>query len=328
MLLRSGRVSRGLLPATFFIILSFAFLLSAAQSNWEDFIPLYDALHWLLWVSLAPMSTLLIVQISRVTEIPQLRYFNLLLLVPIACYFAALYARSFGDCSRLSNCNALPEWLDVLGLIIGTISLLTIWVKRSVIGSVIERKNGRERYWLMMALIAMSSLLLFTTFLGIYDVISIEQQNAIRIVTGIAFAYVASTSLFRIYPYAVYIKPKNDKNALTDKEIAVAMNIESLLHRDHVYQEASYNRAKMAKELDISESQLSKIINSHFEKTVPQLLNELRIEDAKNLLVQTDIDVASLSEEAGFNSLATFNRVFKEIEGVAPGQYREKNSKK
>ncbi len=330
MLFRSGRLSRGLLPAAFFLILSFAFLFTAAQQSWGGFSYYYDQILWVLWTVCAPLSVLLIVQILRVTEIPRLAYFNLLLLVPIAYYFAFTYAKSFGGCLTLKSCEGLMEWLDVFGLIIGAISLLTIWVKRDLIDGVRLRKNGRERYWLIIALIAMNIILLLTALVSFNDIIDADIQKSIRVLMGIAFTYVASTSLFRIYPYAVYIKPrdKSDKNHLSDKDIGVAMGVEMLLYRDKAYQEQSYNRAKMAKELGVAESTLSKIVNLYFEKSVPLLLNELRVDEAKVLLQQTDVDIATLSEEVGFNSLASFNRVFKEITGFAPGRFRELAVKK
>ena len=38
---------------------------------------------------------------------------------------------------------------------------------------------------------------------------------------------------------------------------------------------------------------------------------------------ETQADIITISQEAGFNSIATFNRVFKEIAGVSPSQYRQ-----
>jgi len=92
---------------------------------------------------------------------------------------------------------------------------------------------------------------------------------------------------------------------------------------EKVYHEPAYSRADLARECEVSEAALSRIINLHFSKTFPQLMNEHRIEDAKRMLKETDASVRTVAGEVGFNSLATFNRVFKELTGSSPGQFRQ-----
>ena len=110
---------------------------------------------------------------------------------------------------------------------------------------------------------------------------------------------------------------------LDNSEIEIALKIEKLINSEKVYHEPSYGRAEMAKDLGISESNLSKIVNAYFRKSVPQLLNGFRVEDAKFFLRKTEVDITTIAGEAGFNSIATFNRVFKEIQGVSPSDYRK-----
>ena len=58
-------------------------------------------------------------------------------------------------------------------------------------------------------------------------------------------------------------------------------------------------------------------------KSFPQLLNEKRVETAKTLLLDTDASIKIVAQEVGFNSLPSFNRVFKEVEGQSPSSYRK-----
>ncbi|HRQ60972.1 MAG TPA: helix-turn-helix domain-containing protein, partial [Alphaproteobacteria bacterium] len=141
---------------------------------------------------------------------------------------------------------------------------------------------------------------------------------------GLGFVYLATTSLFRIYPPSVREMPssENDETHLSDRELDLALKIDGLMSYEKIYQEPGYTRTDLARELGVPETTLSKIINLHFKKSFPQMLNEGRVEDAKKLLVETDAEVAVIAREAGFNSLASFNRVFKEISGEAPSQYR------
>ena len=51
-------------------------------------------------------------------------------------------------------------------------------------------------------------------------------------------------------------------------------------------------------------------------------LSRLRIEKAKNLLLNPNLRVSEIAYEIGFQSLTHFNRVFKHIVGYSPTKYR------
>lgn len=54
-----------------------------------------------------------------------------------------------------------------------------------------------------------------------------------------------------------------------------------------------------------------------------QLINEERIKFAKELLIQPEVSVKEAGYAAGFNDPNYFCRLFKKIEGMAPGSYRK-----
>jgi AraC-like DNA-binding protein/ligand-binding sensor protein len=51
-------------------------------------------------------------------------------------------------------------------------------------------------------------------------------------------------------------------------------------------------------------------------------VSRLRIEKAKNLLLNRNLRVSEIAYEVGFQSLTHFNRVFKKVLGMAPTRYR------
>jgi len=58
-------------------------------------------------------------------------------------------------------------------------------------------------------------------------------------------------------------------------------------------------------------------------------LNEYRINYVKKLISENNLQKVTLMyiyTEAGFSNQATFNRVFKQIEGVTPSEYITKNA--
>ena len=67
---------------------------------------------------------------------------------------------------------------------------------------------------------------------------------------------------------------------------------------------------------------LSRMFRQHTGMTFTQYLSQRRVEMAMELLSATRMPVTQVALQCGFNSIATFNRVFREIKGCTPTQYR------
>ena len=152
--------------------------------------------------------------------------------------------------------------------------------------------------------------------------IDLEDTILIRTFLGLGLVYVAGTSLFRIYPQAVQIVERGSRE-MNPEEKNIAQRIEGLLAMEKIYQEPHYTRADLARELELPESVVSKVINVHFGKSFPQLLNEKRVADATKLLTETTLAIKDVAEQVGFNSTASFNRVFRDLTGQTPSTYRK-----
>jgi len=86
---------------------------------------------------------------------------------------------------------------------------------------------------------------------------------------------------------------------------------------------------------DLSLGQVAKAMNTStfyfckmFKKATginfTDYLSRVRIEKAKNLLLNPNLRISEIAFEVGFQSLTHFNRVFKNILGQSPSEYREK----
>jgi AraC-like DNA-binding protein len=51
-------------------------------------------------------------------------------------------------------------------------------------------------------------------------------------------------------------------------------------------------------------------------------LSRIRIEKAKNLLLNPNLRISEVAYQVGFQSLTHFNRIFKKLAGQSPTQYR------
>ena len=72
----------------------------------------------------------------------------------------------------------------------------------------------------------------------------------------------------------------------------------------------------------VSVSYLSRQFRRYTGKTVITYLNELRVQAAQALLIQTDEPVETIAERAGFESPKYFSRIFRAKMGISPKSYR------
>ena len=92
------------------------------------------------------------------------------------------------------------------------------------------------------------------------------------------------------------------------------------------YMEKNYSKTVSLKliseEFHLNANYISQLIKSETGLTYTQYLTELRIGKAKELLEQTAMSLAEISEAVGFNDYFYFIKKFKNAVGVTPGKYR------
>ena len=78
----------------------------------------------------------------------------------------------------------------------------------------------------------------------------------------------------------------------------------------------------IANALHISKFHISHLLNDKLGLSFSTYLNSLRINEACDLLEDTDKKIADISEEVGFGSIRSFNRTFSTTMNMSPLQYR------
>lgn len=324
--MRGRQIAHAGLPLVYFLVLGCAFTADFAQARLQIETDLYFYIQWALWFIGPPLSVLVVIQLADMTRSPPLRDYWVILLLPLSFMLSFLAADTAIGCTPDEPCKELHELLVVTGLMAGTISLLVIFSKKDLLKNVTKQRFGRERYWLIFFLIILNTLFLFAMLLTLTKHISAAEAVLLRNVLGLGFVYLVSTSFLRLFPRTSARAATAAADELTSAERALAEKIEQLLTFDKVYQEPTYSRANLAQECGVSETVVSRVINLHFKKSFPQLMNEHRIQDAKQLLKETSATIQNIAQDVGFNSLPSFNRVFKDMTGKAPSQYRKKAS--
>lgn len=69
---------------------------------------------------------------------------------------------------------------------------------------------------------------------------------------------------------------------------------------------------------------LNRLFVKHTGSTVHKYILNLRINRAKELLLNTNLSLASIAERVGFNSNTHFSEYFKQVEGVPPMEFRKR----
>jgi YesN/AraC family two-component response regulator len=71
---------------------------------------------------------------------------------------------------------------------------------------------------------------------------------------------------------------------------------------------------------------IARCMQKEFNCSPSEYLLRFRIEQAKHQLMQTDLPIALIAEEVGFNHAAYFTSCFTKCEGISPRQYRQRFS--
>ena len=79
---------------------------------------------------------------------------------------------------------------------------------------------------------------------------------------------------------------------------------------------------ELSKDLGISEQKLKAGFKELYQQTIWDHANNVRMNTAVTLLIETELSVSEISEKIGYQSQAAFINMFKKWCGVTPGQFR------
>lgn len=79
-----------------------------------------------------------------------------------------------------------------------------------------------------------------------------------------------------------------------------------------------------ADKANMSKEAFCRFFKLRTRKTFTQYIQQLRINEAQKLLLETDLSISTIAFRVGFENLSYFNRAFKAILGVTPRDWRKK----
>lgn len=134
-----------------------------------------------------------------------------------------------------------------------------------------------------------------------------------------------------LLPKMVVHRPvkKYSNSGLSEKDMeAIRETLQKVMAEQKPYLDPSLTINHLAELVKCNRHHLSQVLNESLERSFYDYINHYRVEEARQLLLdhtRRGHKIAAVAYDAGFNSLSTFNDVFKKMAGVTPSQFK-KNS--
>lgn len=120
------------------------------------------------------------------------------------------------------------------------------------------------------------------------------------------------------------IEPEKEKITVENSDDNEASNF--IVNNAIKYMENNYmskiTLSEVAEKTYISQWHLSKLLNRTLGQNFSEILNNIRIKEAKELLKEPSLRIGDIAERVGFIDMAHFSRVFKKIVGASANEYR------
>lgn len=191
--------------------------------------------------------------------------------------------------------------------------------------------------WIRNFLIVYVFLFLLGFFFDITENIFIDlgykQVWWLHLLNGSALVYLGFMALYT-NPHRVKnlnLALNQDAHQLGEKEVVTlsyekqAKRIQSYFEENKAYENSDLTLSIVAKEIGMTNHEVSQVINNHFGVNFKEYVNRFRVQAIQEKLKDPSfahLSIFGIAMDCGFNSKATFNRVFKSITGLSPSEYK------
>ncbi|HEY0656610.1 MAG TPA: helix-turn-helix transcriptional regulator [Chryseosolibacter sp.] len=132
----------------------------------------------------------------------------------------------------------------------------------------------------------------------------------------------------------IFIK-KGKKYAHSSLKSEEANRIEEALRqvmgKDKLYLDPDLTIESLAARIKTSRHHISQVINERLNKTYADYVADLRLEEARSRLsnpANNRFTIAAIALDSGFNSVSSFNEIFKKRYGITPSKFRDQQLNK
>lgn len=190
----------------------------------------------------------------------------------------------------------------------------------------IKSDNYFRAGYLRTLFIGLISLLIIRFILPVMIYEAANAMNIFHWFVGLYFIVVSGFFITQPIQIAHHIVDDAQVHELANYEEEMKRKLNRVMTKDKVYLNPELTLNELSELLEVKLPELSGFINNNLGKNFNDFVNDYRVVEFKKLVRSADTDpratVMELAYKAGFNSKASFNRIFKESTGLTPTQYK------
>jgi AraC-like DNA-binding protein len=120
-------------------------------------------------------------------------------------------------------------------------------------------------------------------------------------------------------------------NKITDKISPETANqildqLKNIMEQERLYLRPDLDLELLSRHVDIAPKNISMVLNNYLDQSFNQWINNYRVAAFKQRLLEADhahLTLVGVAFECGFNSQASFQRIFKQVTGMVPSAYKD-----
>ena len=219
---------------------------------------------------------------------------------------------------------------SVVGISLMAFAILYVWRERQTYLAFLEKNSSAARdydpVWLrniVVALILAGIIYAVLELRPLFTNVSYNSDFPYQVVLMLVLTWLGLDAAWRLTSPFPKIRSQTEPASGSDD---LADRILNRMETDQWFLEPRLSIRDVAKRMGTNESYVSRALNrsdaSGTKLSFNQRVNYLRVAHAKTLLSTSNAPILSVAMDSGFNSKATFNRVFREITGLTPSRFR------
>ena len=311
-----------LLLAIGFAMLYYILLLNEVM----DQVPLLSYVGLAAWMAIAPLYYI----VSEILHDPKwkLRWIHLIYFPFTISYLLEGIAVHFGWPGFYHLLQNPQLYLDLWMLAFFSTGIYFFWKSVQVLKR--RRQANQNRSLLVYSRIFLGTLLLFAlVYLTIREAYFVLFE---LILIGLLelFVFILIFRIFKSFSFKhAFELPTYDNQALSPSQLQkYARKIEQVMQEEQPFLNKKLSLNDLAKLSGINPNTLSQLFSSHYHSNFYDFINDYRISYLEKRILEPNAQqftISALAEESGFNSKATFYKVFKKKHKLTPSAFIKKH---
>jgi putative ABC transport system permease protein len=155
--------------------------------------------------------------------------------------------------------------------------------------------------------------------------LSVHAYYPLYLLLAVVSIWMAAIAFLKQEAGALVAPPQFLKPAQPAEMKQKAIWLKKAVQANLYYQDPELTLSSLAEKLELATHELSRIINTVLKKSFNDFINEYRIQAVARKMQDPAYDhitLLGIAYESGFNSQSTFNRIFKQMTGKSPLEYK------